>query len=69
MDGIVDSIDTSLSKPWVIVKDREPGVLQSIGSQGVGHNLTTEQQQTPHSVLPRAQPWGVQANAIELNLK
>ena len=23
LDGIIDSVDTSLSKPWEIVKDRE----------------------------------------------
>ena len=27
-----------------IVRDREPGLLQSIGSQRVGHDLVTEQQ-------------------------
>ena len=36
-------MDMSLSKLWEILKDREPGVLQSMGSQRVGHNLATEQ--------------------------
>ena len=37
----------SLSKLWQIVKDSEgkPGVLQSTGSQRVGHDLATERQQ------------------------
>ena len=33
LDGITDSIDMSLSKLWEIVKNRNPGVLQSLGSQ------------------------------------
>ena len=41
-DGITNSIDMSLSKLPETVKGRKPGVLQSMGSQGVGHNLTTE---------------------------
>ena len=33
LDGITDSMDISLSKPQEMVKDREVGVLQSMGSQ------------------------------------
>ena len=36
LDGILDSTDLSLSKLQETVKDREPGVLQSMGSQRVG---------------------------------
>ena len=49
MDGIIDSRDMSVSKLQEIVRDREASswtVLQSMGSQRVGHNLVVEQQQT-----------------------
>ena len=44
-DSITDSVDMNLSKLWETVKDGEPGVLQSMGSQRIGHELATEQQQ------------------------
>ena len=46
LDGITNSIDMNFSKCQEIVRHRErPGMLQSMGSQRVGHNLATEQQQ------------------------
>ena len=42
LDSTTDSMDMNLSKLREIVKDRESW---SMGSQRVGHNLTTEQQQ------------------------
>ena len=38
LDGITNSMDMSLSKLWELVMDRRPGVLQSTGSQRVGHD-------------------------------
>ena len=45
LDGITDSMDMNLSKLQEIVKDKKSGVLQCMGSQGVGDELATEQQQ------------------------
>ena len=42
LDGIPDSMDMSLSKLWELVKDRKPGVLQSLGSQRIRHDWVTE---------------------------
>jgi len=43
LDGITDSMDMSLNKLWEKMKDGEAGVLQSTGSQRVGHDWVTEQ--------------------------
>ena len=37
-DSITESMDMSLSKLQELVMDRRPGVLQSMGSQRVGHD-------------------------------
>ena len=37
LDGIVDSMDMSFSKPWVIVKDWEAWRATVHGLQRVGH--------------------------------
>ena len=42
LDGITNSVDMSLSKLQELVMDRNPGVLQSMGSQRVGYNWVTE---------------------------
>ena len=47
LNDITDSMDTGLSKLWEMVEDREDwhSGFQFTGSQSVGHDLATEQQQ------------------------
>ena len=45
LDGITVLMDMNLSKLWETVKDRKPGMLQSMGLQRVGHDFVTEQEQ------------------------
>jgi len=44
LDSFTDSMNMNLSKPWEIVKDKGPGMLQSMGLQRTGHDLALEQQ-------------------------
>ena len=45
LDSITDSVDVNLFKLQEIYRGTgRPGMLQSLGSQGVGHDLVTEQQ-------------------------
>ena len=44
LDSITDLMDIKLSKLYEIVEEGEPGVLQSMGSQRVRHDLANEQQ-------------------------
>ena len=44
LDDITDSMDMNLGKLQEMVRDGKPGMLQSMGSQKVGHNMVNEQQ-------------------------
>ena len=39
LDDITDSMDMNLSKLQEMVRDGKPGMLQSMGSQKVGHDM------------------------------
>ena len=45
LDGIIYAMDMNLGKLWKMVRDGRPVVLLSMGSQTVGHDWTTEEQQ------------------------
>ena len=45
LDGISDSMDMNLGKLQETMREREAGMLQSMGSQRVRGNLVNEQQQ------------------------
>ena len=43
LDSITDSMDVNLSKLHEVVRTGKPGVLRTMGSQRVVHDLATEQ--------------------------
>ena len=52
LDGIINSMDMSLSKLQEIQRTGKSAVLQSMGSQRVGHDLAIEQQQQKKKKKP-----------------
>ena len=65
LDSITDLMDIKLSKLYEIVEKGEPGVLQSMGSQRVGHDLVTEQRQRPHQGPICGVCYGINASCIK----
>ena len=45
LDSITNAMNINLGKLQEMVRDRRPGVLQSMKLQRIGHNWVTEQQQ------------------------
>ena len=45
LDDITNTMEMTLGKLWEMVKDREACMMQSMGSQRVGHDWLTEQQE------------------------
>ena len=65
LDSITDSMDMSLSKLLEIMKGTgKPGVLQSIGSQRVGQDFVSEQQQQIN--IKNARAWFLRMLNTEL---
>ena len=66
LDGIMDSMDMSLSKLQEMVKDREACMLQSTGLQRVGYDRATEQQQQQRLVCLKGFFWSGSLPAPEV---
>ena len=67
LDSITDSMDMNLSELREMVRDREVRVLQSMGSQRVGHNLATEQQHDLWTYIQR-KPCFEKTQALQCSL-
>ena len=59
LDGITDSMDTSLSELLELVMDREACVLQIMGLQRVGHDWATELNWTEDSLVNHNKLWKI----------
>ena len=60
LDKITNSMDTNVSKLWEVVETGKSGMLQSKGSQRVGHDWVTEQQSDSAVLLFVIHPEGLE---------
>ena len=60
LDVISNSMDMILIKLWELVNTGKAGLLQSMGSQRVGHDWATEQQQQLQTVRHFEASWSFQ---------
>ena len=79
LDGIINTMNMNLANSGRWRRTGKPGVLQLIGSQRVGHDWATEQQQPPRKLckwklykyiqhqssgIYTSKPWGITSHSL-----